>query len=118
MGIQASASKEDIRVDDANIPGPIIKLGRLYYVLAPVPLVRMHKLETVLKGGDFTTDGAYAEAVVDGVHYGLVRNYPDLPRDVVSDNLDMTNFRDVLDGFMVANGLQKKDEAEGEVGGS
>ena len=107
MAIEPTKSKESLNVDDANVAGEIIQLGRLFYVLPPAPIVYMPRIQAVLRGGDFSTDEAYSNALIDAIYLSLRRNYKALSRDDVADNLDMTNFRDVMDAFMQVNNLQR-----------
>ena len=114
-------SAETLKQDDVNVPGEAIRLGRLFYVLPPAPLVHMPKLKAVLSGGDFSADEGYSNALVDAVYYSLRRNYPTVGREQVAENIDMTNFRGVMDAFMKANGLQQatpSDKPLGEATGS
>jgi len=97
-----------------KIEGEEITLGAEKYILPPVPLVKMASISRVMGGGDFFADDAYTQSLVNAIHVSLVRNYPELPVEVVSDNLDMANFRDILETFMVVNKFQTKAVSAGE----
>lgn len=83
-----------------------LKLGKTVYILPPLPLAKMSKIGRLMQGGDFTQDDQYVSVLVDAIWWSLQRNYgKDLSRDVVEDNIDMTNIKDVLDKFMQVNGF-------------
>lgn len=114
-------SAEALNQDDVDVYGEVIRLGRLFYVLPPAPLVHMPKLKAVLSGGNFSEDEGYSNALADAVYYSLRRNYPSVGREQVAENIDMTNFRDIMNAFMKANGLQQAtppDKPLGEATGS
>jgi len=87
------------------ILGKKIILGNEEYTLPPLPLVHMHLIGKLQNGGDPSSDPAYAEGLVEVIHKSLLRNYPDLERATVSDNLDMLNYRELMESFMAVNGF-------------
>lgn len=100
--------------ENVKVAGEKIVLAGTEYVMPPLPLVKMSSVKKLMDGGDFMSDEGYVEAMVNAVHFSLQRNYPDVERTVVSDNLDMTNFKKILDAFMTVNGFAKKEVESGE----
>lgn len=76
-----------------NVPfkGPEVTLGGTVYV---VPPLSFGALEDVRERMQLIADGSASDpmhlqaAFVDVIHAALLRNYPDLPRATVRDNID------------------------------
>jgi hypothetical protein len=92
------------------IPGENIELADISYVLPPLPLAYMAKADVLLRGMSTAQTQEYADAFADVVFYSLRRNYPDISRETVADNIDLKNFKVILDAFTVVNGLKAKAE--------
>ena len=97
------------------IDGEVITLAKIEYILPPLPLRHMSKIKRLMSGGDITTDEEYANSLIDALWYSLNRNYPGIDRSVVEDNLDMTNFEQIVKAFMLVNKFASKDSEQGEV---
>lgn len=72
-------------------PGPEVQLGGVAYVLPPLSFGALEdsqeRLRLIAEGGAASAMEIQA-AFIDVIHAALLRNYPDLPRSVVRDNLD------------------------------
>ena len=90
--------------DKAKIDGVAITLAGEAYTLPPLPLARMPKIKTLMNGGDSMSE-EFVNALVDAIWWSLQRNYPDIVREAVSDNVDLKNWKIVLDAFMNTNGF-------------
>lgn len=97
-----------------KVDGVEITLNGEKYTLPPLPLVRMPKIKAIMEGGDMSDE--FVDTFADAIHWSLLRNHPDLDRGVVADNLDMTNWKDVLAAFMKVNGFEpnKENQPSGE----
>lgn len=94
------------------VDGEEITLGGATFTLPPLPLARLKHLGVLLTGGDPSDpESGYTDALTDAVYYSLRRNYPDISRELVEDNIDLVNFQDVLQKFMKVNNLNAKGEA-------
>ena len=97
-----------------KVEGEVIKLNGVEYVLPPIPLAKMAKVGRLMQGGNAMEDEEYVASLVDAVWWSLLRNYKELERAEVEENLDMTNFQAIMDAFMKVNGFAKKDGNKGE----
>lgn len=86
--------------------GEEIVLAKQKYILPPIPLIKMAKIGQLMKGGDFTQDEAYVEALIDALWWSLQRNYgKTFPRETVELNLDASNINATMAAFMKVNGF-------------
>jgi hypothetical protein len=90
-----------------------VKLGRVTYIMPPLPLAKMHVARRMMEGGEFEKHPEYSASVVDSIYHSLLRNYKGLDRGVVEDNLDMLNIQEVIQAFQKVNGFIPK--ADGSV---
>jgi hypothetical protein len=94
-----------------RVKGQKITLLETEYILPPLPLTYMDDIQPLLDGGT-TQNKAYVGALISAVHLSLLRNYPDMNRSVVADNLDMTNYADIVNAFMVTNKFTASSEVK------
>ena len=94
---------------DVKIDGSLIVLGQQEYILPPLPLVKMAKVSRLMSGGNVLQE-EYVDSLVDALWWSLKRNYKDLDRQAVEDNLDSLNFKQVLEAFMQVNGFENGKE--------
>lgn len=93
------------------IDGGKITLAGKEYTLPPLPLAKMPKIKQLMEGGEMTEE--FVGALVDAIHWSLQRNYPVMKREVVESNVDMLNWKAVMDVFMTVNGFAPKKGEEG-----
>ena len=95
------------------VDGKEITLGGQKYTLPPIPLSGLARLGDRIKtiGGD---DPDAIDALIDGVHISLRRNYPDIERVTVDNNIDPLNFAAVLEAFTAVNGFVVAEETPGK----
>jgi hypothetical protein len=97
-----------------KISGKEIELGGEKYVMPPIPLAymgRFQRAQTALAESDFENA---AQDMIDVAHLTLLRNYPDLSVDVVSQNLDMGNMKQVIEALANISGFEKAGDTEGK----
>lgn len=95
--------------------GEVIKLAGKDYILPPIPLIKMAKIGQLMKGGDFTQDEAYVDALIDALWWSLQRNYgKTFPRETVELNLDASNINKTMEAFMKVNGFASAAAPSGE----
>ena len=73
--------------------GPEIQLGGVAYTLPPLSFGALEdcqaRLQLIAEGGaNAATPMELQAAFVDVIHAALLRNYPELPRNTVRDNVD------------------------------
>ena len=80
-----------------------INIGGKNFELSPVPLVGLAKLgnRIGLIGQEFTDDSA--QALIDGVYYGIKRNHPEVEREFLEWNIDASNLKEILSAFIEVN---------------
>ena len=97
-----------------NITGEEIIINDEKFLLPPLPLVKLAKIGKLMQGGNTFEDEEYVVAIIDAIFWSLQRNYPEVERQMIEDNLDITNFQTILDAFMSVNKLIQKGEELGE----
>ncbi len=94
----------------SKVPGKKMMLGGEEYTLAPLPLgfIEDHQDE-------FNKSEAKPSFVIDALTASLKRNYPDITREKVRDELlDISNMQEAFLTIASTSGLEK--DKEGEVG--
>ena len=97
-----------------HVDGIEVKLAGEAYTLPPLPLAKMPKIKKLMEGGDLTDE--FVGCLVDAIHWSLQRNYPDLAREIVETNVDMLNWKEILDAFMETNGFAQRPGAGAQSG--
>lgn len=80
-----------------------IKIGGKDFQLSPVPLVGLAKLGSRIEliGQEFTDESA--QALIDGIYFGIKRNHPEVEREFFEWNIDTSNLKEVLTAFVEVN---------------
>lgn len=95
------------------IDGVTITLGRREFVVPPLNLGRIKKLQDdlailALVPQDATRfEPQQLEACITVIHTALTRNYPDLTREEVEDVVDMGNMQPLMLAIMGQSGFAK-----------
>ena len=93
------------------IPGAEIKLGRTVYIVPPSPFACVEKYEDVFMGRDANPKPS---VIFDILYMSLLRNYPDLDRDALALDVDVSNMQVAFTSAMQANAPDADDVAAGE----
>lgn len=97
------------------LDGITVKLAGVDYVAPPMNLLTLKKYSPQL-GAIMSGNGVESleniGAVVDVVHACLVRNYPDLTVEKVSEILDIKNMKDALNAIMNVSGIEEAGKAK------
>ena len=100
------------------IDGHPVKMGGKDYTVPALSFKQLRQLQPAIaligNIGSVPTDEQMS-AVVDIVHAALSRNYPELDKDGVEDQLDLSNIRPVLEAVMGAAGLTKGEAKAGNL---
>lgn len=98
-----------------KVPGVRMTLGGESWVVPPLSLGAIERNQAAIAG--FTgapTDIAQVALIADLMHEALRRNYPDLTRERVADDLiDLGNMLDVFDALMDVSGLRRRAQESG-----
>jgi len=80
-----------------------VTLGGVEYTLSALPLIGLSAIGKNLDliGDNNSADGV--QALIDGIWYGIKRNHPDVPREIVEWNIDTHNYKDILEAFTLVN---------------
>jgi hypothetical protein len=105
-----------------KIKGIPLELGGTVYTLPPASFgtletlaPRLDAFNAAYSGGGGAMAVEHLSTVVDLVHCSLRRNYPELARATVAENLGLEQMQDVVSGCYDVSGLyrkQKEQEAE------
>jgi len=90
----------DVATAREMIPGVEAKLGRNTYIVPPAPFVCVEKYEDVFMGRD---PNPKPSVVFDILYMSLLRNYPDLDREQLSLDVDVSNMQVAFTSAMQAN---------------
>jgi hypothetical protein len=99
------------------IQGAEIQFGRKKLIVPPLTFGLLRKLEPqleLLNSADKTTtiaDQKYIDAMFDIIHAALQRNYPNMARSEIEENLDLGNVRTIMSAITVRSGLTSSGEA-------
>lgn len=82
-------------------------------IFAPLPLGAIEKYQDQLSGGNVPI-----ATILDIAHISLKRNYPEITRDFIADEiLDLANMEEVLGLVTSSSGLTHSGEQTGEHSG-
>lgn len=92
------------------IEGVAIKIGAKEFVVPALSFKQLRQLMPKIKGmavvGAEMTDQQMGE-VVEVVHAAVSRNYPELNKEYLDENIDMNNVRQIIAAIMGQSGLVK-----------
>lgn len=99
----------------AMFDGVKVTMGGREFILPPLTLKALRKMGPKIKLLGTMTDVPTEEqiaAMVEVVHAGLVRNYPDITVDELEDLIDLGNLREVFPAVMASSGLSRVTPGE------
>ncbi len=94
------------------IAGRTVKLGGVDYVVPPLTLGQLRRLEPDIALLGQGTIATQAPAIIRIVHAALSRNYPELTEDAVSELIDLGSMSETIDAVMGVSGLKKEAATE------
>jgi hypothetical protein len=107
-------------MDEQLVEGVEIKIGRKTFIVPPLTFGLLKKLKPQLELLS-TVDASATElsddkmnAMVDVVHAALMRNYPNLARADLEDDLDIGNVPKIMEAITLNSGLKRLGEANPE----
>jgi hypothetical protein len=116
----ASPASSALTTRLASSPAPVLQPGILHdfgdgrqYVIPALSLNAyrgFRKRGASLEAVDVSTDDGL-DLIFEAVHAALVRNYPDMTIEAVSELLDFSNFMDVMTSVMDVGGAKRKSLA-------
>ena len=112
-------SKKELSVPIVKFKGiPIVMDGEVY-VVPPLSLGAMEQMQERLDDFEGGTDPKSIRTVIDATHEALKRNYPNIERDFIAENLDLGNMDEFMRAVMDVSGMNRKaiESANEAVGG-
>lgn len=94
-----------VRVGDRELLVPPLSLGTIKTMQAEVQALQ------AMAG---VPTPAQIDTVIGLFHAALVRNYPDMPRSEVEEDVDLGNYSDLLVAVMNISGFKKEQPGQGE----
>lgn len=91
------------------LDGVTIRLGRRDFVVPPLNLRAVRKVEKllpVLEGRP--GEVSFLDAAVEVLHLAILRNYPEVTRDEVEDMVDLGNLPRLIEAVMNVSGFGPK----------
>ncbi|OGW51751.1 MAG: hypothetical protein A2Y81_12740 [Nitrospirae bacterium RBG_13_43_8] len=83
------------------IDGTKLKIGDKEFVVSALNFKQVRELRPLFKklqdlqGGE-NVDSEQLDAMIEIVHQGLQRNYPDITKEELEENLDMQNIQGII----------------------
>ena len=100
-------------VAPGRIPGTLINLGGVEFVMPPLNLDQVQQFEEIMPTlGQKTTFRENMEEALPIIHAALSRNYPDLTVDDLRPLLDLGNFRAACEAVAQSSGYVAKPSGE------
>lgn len=99
----------------AKVKGIAVDFGCTQRIVPPLSLGALEQLQDGL--ADFTgdiRDPKQVAMIIDAAHAALRRNYPDLTREQVADEIGLENMTEVMEAVMDVTGLKRKARDTGE----
>ncbi|WP_394650841.1 hypothetical protein [uncultured Acinetobacter sp.] len=92
--------------------GNPLKINGQIWIFAPAPLGALEKFQEHL-----SAESIPFNVVIDMAHVSLKRNYPDMPREFVADELiDLANMDEAIRLVIKTSGLEHTGEADQQSG--
>jgi hypothetical protein len=89
--------------------GVTMKLGGEDYVLPPLNMARVKKIIPLLeKLQTVKTTMEEIDIVIEVIHLGLSRNYPDITKEDIAELIDLGNAKEVIEALLLASGFARK----------
>lgn len=96
-----------------NPRGNSITIVGVKWIFAPLPLAAVERFQDELNSGNVPIS-----AIADMSHISLKRNYPEITREYVAEELiDMANMQDVLATITQVSGLEYTGNTEEQTSG-
>jgi hypothetical protein len=96
------------------IKGITIDLGGADYVVPPLSIGALERLQDRLNTFQGGMDKEAVALMVDVAEAALKRNYPDITRDIIVEIMDVSNMEDIFAAVMDVSGLKRKAIDAGE----
>ncbi len=93
---------------NVKILGVKVKIGGEEFVVPPLNLKSLRNMQDRLANFKGGFDPASTEIVIDAAHAALLRNYPEITKEWLEENLDVANMQDVMESVMDSSGLKRK----------
>lgn len=98
-----------------KVKGIAIDFSGRVLVVPPLNLKSLQQLQERLEKFQGSISPESVETVIEATHAALLRNYPELSKDEVSEMIDLGNMMEVMEAVMDVSGLKRKAaEAMGE----
>jgi len=96
----------------AIYPGIEKELGGKAYVIPPLSLGQVRRLQNQLEKWTGAVDDKSVAVCIETVHAALSRNYPDVTVEQVEEWLDLGNMVELMQAVMYVSGMLRKAEEE------
>src|SRR5258708_2927764 len=90
------------------IPGKEVTIGDRTFVMPPLTLGMLELYQDridAFQSGEAVTSKSWT-TVIDVVHGALKRNYPELDRTVITENMEMRHIADIFAALMNVSGVE------------
>ncbi len=93
---------------NVKILGVKVAIGGDNFIVPPLNLKSLRLMQDRLANFKGGFDPASTEIVVDAAYAALLRNYPEISKDWLEENIDVANMQEIMESVMDASGLKRK----------
>lgn len=96
------------------LDGVTIRLGRRDFIVPPLNLRGVRKIEPLLPvlSGQGGGEANFIDAAVQVLHLAMARNYPSITRDEIEDMVDLGNLPRLIEAVLSVSGFGPKGQGE------
>lgn len=88
--------------------GITVEMDGKTMVVPPLSLGAMEQMQARLEAFEGGTDPQSIRTVIDATHEAMKRNYPEITREFIAENLDLGNMEDFMRAVMDVSGMNRK----------
>lgn len=97
------------------IAGIKVKIGPEEYIIPPLNLGAMIELQSRLASfRPGAMDGDSVALILECAYRALRRNYPDISKEALAENIDLSNMLEIMEAVMDVSGMKRKRAEEAE----
>ena len=93
-----------------KIPGVKINFAGTIRVVPPLNLAALQMLQDRLANFTGGLDIESVNVVIDACYYSLRRNYPDITKEEIAEDVDVGNMQEIMEAIMDISGLKRKEQ--------
>lgn len=94
------------------LDGARLKIGRREYIVPPLNLRGVKRAQVLIPALAREGDPAAVDAAVEILHLAVARNYPEVTREQLEDEVDLGNLNQLVEAVLAIAGFHPKAPGE------